>query len=308
VFLTSEELIEPQTNAHGDEFTWIARDMVIDHDAILLDSVAAAQPHQGVGIAVNRQGEEYSVDEFTLPSDAPEPFNRIAALSGNNEHQSVSQMEKAINEAFERSAIDAHWIEEIFPDDNRVIFHSGDQLFEVEFVIDSNGLATIVGIPLPVERDVTFTPKTNHSEGNDMKDLMLKALVDAGITVNADISDADLLAQYNQLQSNSDGAGDDEGITAIVANAVTAATKPLAEQIDSLQAKLNSDADAELIRLAELIGNSDKYPGIDNDAAKLLGVDTLKGMATNCRDSSGIPGMAPINNNDAQSVKTDMPE
>ena len=34
-FLEVEELAEPQTNAVGDEFTWIARNMVFDHVAIV---------------------------------------------------------------------------------------------------------------------------------------------------------------------------------------------------------------------------------------------------------------------------------
>lgn len=39
--------------ANGDGYEWTARNMVIDHDAILLDQVGAATPEQGVGLMVN---------------------------------------------------------------------------------------------------------------------------------------------------------------------------------------------------------------------------------------------------------------
>jgi hypothetical protein len=315
VFLMPEELAEPQTNAHGDEFTWIARDLMFDHDAILLDSVGAAQPHQGVGVAVNKDGEQTDVQKFDINSgsgsgDAPYQFNRLAALYGNQEGMSLTEIHKAVDSAFERSAVDADWIEELFSD--KVIFWSNDQLFEVPFVIDEQGLATIVGIPLPVERNVTFTPKTNHLEGNAMKELMLKALSDAGISVNADASDADLLAAYSELQaSQSDGdgaggAGDDNGLADVVANAL----KPLTDKIDGLEAKLNSADEAEVTRLADLVANSGKYPALDADSLKVLGVDKLKEMAANCQPGFGL---SPVINhsggqNDQFSAPVDMPK
>lgn len=408
VFVLPEELEEPQTNAAGDEFTWIAREMVFDHDAILLDSVGAAQPHQGVGVAVNRKGEECRVDQFTVnavtasrrlplaPSDTvwnsseadkrvreaigaedepnatygryhlwfdedqaenfgayklpfvdiidgrahavPNALRNAAARLGQTDgptdvekerirsiidsylnelrdnSASFSELHRSVMDALEKSAIDADWIEELFTD--RVIFWSKEDLFEVPFVVDDQGIATIVGVPLPVERNVTFTPKTNHSEGDAMRELMLNALAAAGITVNADISDADLLAQYNALQadqSDSDGggAGDDKGIAEVVANAVAEATKPLTAQIEGLQAKMNSADDAELDRLADLVGNSDKFPGLDVEGAKKLGVDTLKSMAANCAPAFGVSPLVNAGQSGADerfSAPSDMPE
>lgn len=291
VFVTVDELDEPQTNAHGDEFTWVARDMVFDHDAILLDSVGAAQPHQGVGVAVNRQGQEARVDTFELSGD-----------------QSMSGLHESVQDALERSAFDSNWIEELFSD--RVIFRSGDQLFEVPFVIDEQDLVTIVGIPLPVERNVTFTPKTNHSEGDPMKDLILNKLKKAGVETDG-LSDEQLFEAYNQLQANqsegdNDSASDDTtGIAEVVANAVA----PLVEQITGLQAKLNSADDAELISIADIVGNSDKFPGLDVEGAKKLGIDTLKSMAANCAPAFGVSPV--VNNNavgDAHKAPAEMPK
>lgn len=53
--LLERETVETTTAADGAQYNWIARNMVFDHDAILLDSVGAATPSQGVGIGVNSQ-------------------------------------------------------------------------------------------------------------------------------------------------------------------------------------------------------------------------------------------------------------
>jgi len=311
VFIDLEELDEPQTNAAGDKFTWIARNLVFDHDAILLDSVGAAQPHQGVGVAVNRQGEQCRVDRHDL-NNAPVKFNRLAALAGNNEHQSVTQMERSVIDALERSAIDAHWIEELFPDEGRVIFFSGDQLFEVPFVIDEQGIATIVGIPLPVERNVTFTPKTN-SKGEAMKELILSALKAADIETE-NKSDDELFEAFQGLQANQSDpatpvAPDNGDLATVVANAVAAATQPLADQIGNLQTKLDSADVAELDTLAGIVANSGKYPGLDADSAKLLSIDKLRELAGNCQTAFGV---SPVVNVGGQSddsfAPVDMPK
>lgn len=317
VFITVDETDGVQTNADGDEYTLIASDMVFDHDAILLDSVGAAQPHQGVGVAVNKEGKELRVNTFMLDSgDKPTKISRLAALAGNAEHQSVTQMEQSVIDALERSAIDVHWIEELFPDEGRVVFFSHDQLFEVFFLIDSEGFASITGIPLPVERTVTFTPQTNHSEGDAMKEMILNALKKAKIETEG-LSEDELFAAYNQLQaSQSQGddddndANDDAGIAEVVANAVTKANKPLIDKIADLEVKVNSADEAELTNLAAFVANSGKYAGLDAEKAKLLGVDTLKEMAATCQPAYGL---SPVMNSsqgadESQLAPVDMPK
>lgn len=66
VFLEVERCKKPKKNAAGDEYSMIARNMIADHDAILLDSVGAATPEQGVGMAVNSDGSKVSVDRVMI--------------------------------------------------------------------------------------------------------------------------------------------------------------------------------------------------------------------------------------------------
>lgn len=301
-FLLVEETDGPQVNAQGQEFFGIARDIAFDHDAILLDSVGAAQPGQGVGMAVNSEGDEVEVSQFVLEQG---PMEEPAVP--DEADMSDSEVRKALSEELNKNPLTQVRVVEVFSD--KVIFEDAEGgLFSVPFVM-SNGMATIVGIPLPVTRDVTFNPKVNSEEGDAMKELMLKALADAGITVNTDMTDEELMAKYNELQANqSDGDGASESddkadLAGLVANAMA----PVLEELASVKLQLTANKDTELDELATLIGNSDKYAGIDAKAAKSMGIDTLKGLAANCTPAHGLSGHLETNNADA-SVETDLPE
>src|SRR5690606_15964463 len=83
-------------------YTWIARNMVYDHDAILLDEPGAATPEQGVGMMVNGQQVDVmtvNVHDAVLTPEASEESRRarlLAALStvliaDDSETQVISQ-------------------------------------------------------------------------------------------------------------------------------------------------------------------------------------------------------------------------
>jgi len=294
VFLDVEELDEPKTNAAGKQYTWVASNMTFDHDAILLDSVGAAQPHEGVGMAVNRKGEQHDVKQCLLANEDEEPGEL-----------SFEELGGMLQEALNKPPLRCDYVSRVYP--SRVIYSLDDQLFEVPYVV-SDGRVTISGIPLPVKRVETFNPTTNQ-ESDAMRNMMLKALADAGVTVNADITDEELLAKYNahlasQQNSNDAGAGDDK---AELADVVANAMQPLVDRIGNLEQKLSQNDAKELNELADIVGNSDVYKGLDVEAAKKLGVDTLRGMAANCGTSHGVP----LNTNSAgarEAVSYDMPE
>lgn len=318
VFISVEETEDVQTNADGQEFTWIARDMVFDHDAILLDSVGAAQPNQGVGMAVNSEGDEIEVDVVMLDADdlavnqADDGDQTKARDMRNNQGgMSFTELHESVVDGLERATIRFDWIEELFNDS--IIFRSGDDFFTVPFTVDeTTSRVTIVGIPVPVDRNVTFTPKTNHSEGDAMKELILNKLKAAGIDTDGMDDDALLEAfeglQANQSEGDDTGAGDDKGIAEVVANAVEEAVKPIADDLASLKANMNSQHEADVEKMAELVGNSDKYPGIDIEDAKALPVDTLRKMAANCGTAHGIPLHVNDGSSAESTVPTDMPE
>lgn len=69
-------------NYAGSEYSMIARNMLMDHDAILLDSTGAATPEQGVGIAVNTDGEKVKVDRIVITAAVKASTNLPLADSG----------------------------------------------------------------------------------------------------------------------------------------------------------------------------------------------------------------------------------
>jgi hypothetical protein len=85
-----EKLPAPE-GAEG--YSWIASDMLFDHDAILLDEPGAAQPSQGVGIFVNSDGKQEELE--VINSELPEGYMDF-----------VTDM---VMEEFERQERSSHW-------------------------------------------------------------------------------------------------------------------------------------------------------------------------------------------------------
>lgn len=306
VFLDVELLGEIKTNAQGLEYDWIAHNLTFDHDAILLDSVAAATPEQGVGMAVNKD-TEYEVQTHILKP--------------NQDDISMDELHTRVFDALRGVGLDVQFIEELFTED--VIFRASEGLFTVPYRID-NDIVTIVGIPVPVDRIVSFEPKVNM-EGELMKELIINALKKAGIEVK-DLDDDQLFAKYNELQlqanqeagdgdtGSGDGdatndstnpieSGEKQDLTAVVANAL----KPMVERLENFEKSISAQADIELGSYAEVIVNSGNYPGLDAVSAKLLGLEKLKEMAANCGHAVGL---SPVVNNkvkDIYAVSAKMP-
>lgn len=286
VMLLIEDTGGPQKEFNGiatnSEFGGIAREMTFDHDAILLDSVGAAQPHQGVGMAVNVDGETFKSERYFNADIETRP-------TPGGEELSHDEIRNLLNDALNSPPYSGGWVQEVYAD--TFIFEVSDQLFSVPYKIE-NGAARIVGMALTVERDVTYNPKTNNENGDVMfKDLIVNALKDAGVKTE-DLDDAALMAKYNELQAEqsveNNGESKDEGadLAAVVANAL----KPVVDSVQALEAKVNAKSDDELSALAKAVGDSDIYPNLDLESAKSIPIDTLKAMAANCQSSTGLNG------------------
>ena len=99
-----------------------------------------------------------------------------------------------------------------------------------------------------------------NDEGDAMRETLIAALAAKGITVNAEITDAELLAKYNEAN------------TPDVAAAVNAALAPVLEKVESLSTELHANADKELNELAE---KAAELMGVEVKEAKSMGVNAL---------------------------------
>ena len=100
IFMNVEETIEPEVNAAGMEYNGIARNMIFDHDAILLDNVGAATPSQGVGIGVNNQGKQIESFNINLDLDGEEEADDISP------EKELSFIERIVNKVLLRQKLD----------------------------------------------------------------------------------------------------------------------------------------------------------------------------------------------------------
>lgn len=290
VWLEIRHTPDIKTNALGQEYASEAIIDWFDHDAILLDSVGAAQPHQGVGMAVNKEGNKIVVDTFSLPTSKNKyTEDQARKLFSCQSSMSFDEIRNALRLSFEKSGIGFEWIEELFID--KVIFWSNDSLFQVSFSIDEEDKITILGVPLAVERNVTYQPVTNQNEGDAMKDLILNALKKAEVKTEG-LSDSELFAEFQKLNVNKEKEPEEKpkelDIAGIVANAVTEANKPLVDELSVVKSQLKANETAEIDGLSTIIVNSGKYAGLTADSLKLLPFDELKAMAANCGSAHGI--------------------
>lgn len=294
LLLSVERLDKPMTNDAGEKYDWIARDMAFDHDAILLDSVAAATPDKGVGMAVNKDGEKIEVDGFIMANnvkgtDISGVIERYEArVKPNADGMGSSELhEQLTKELKDIVAYDWLYIVDIF--DESLIFETNQGFYEVPYRVD-NGTATVVGIPIRVEKDVTYTPATSSvnkkEKGDAMKELILNALTEAGIE-HEGLDDAALMEAYNTLLAK---PAESEGVSAeAITEAVNAAISPLTEEITALKGQVNSKDEAEKADLVKAVVNSDKYPGLTEEAANALEPDVLRNMAASCGIAHGLP-------------------
>lgn len=300
IFLEIEELDKPQVNQDGAEFTMIARNMVFDHDAILLDSIGAAQPHQGVGMAVNSAGEK--IDVMTVNLDAKDSRVNQQGLSHAN------LIEQLTTEVKGTVSADWLWITDVF--DDVFIIETEKGFFEAPYRIDDDR-ARVTGMPIRVERVVSYQPKTNNQEVNAMKTKIIAALNAVGTDTEGMDDDA-LLAAYNKLMTpsaedeaakiaaNAEAAAKAEADAAAkiaanaegddaIATAVANAIKPLQEEVAGLKTLLSANADADKAASVKVIIASKKYPELGEDDLNALSADKLQSMAANCGAGHGIP-------------------
>ena len=132
------------------------------------------------------------------------------------------------------------WIVDVF--DDVFIIETDKGFFEAPYRVDDEK-ARVIGMPIRVERVVSYQPKTNAKEHNAMlKDMIINALKAVGIDHEGMDDDA-LLAAYNKLITDNND-DDDEGGDDAVATAVNAAVKPLQDKLYALEAKANAGDDA----------------------------------------------------------------
>ncbi len=307
VYLEAEET-ELSTNDRGQEYNWIARNMSFDHDAILLDSIGASTPDQGTGIGVNK--ENIKVEHYVCST---KKYREVKASNLVTNDLSFTEIEQQLYQQLNQGEESIRAYPIAVYDDYFIYETESGELFQSNYFIDEKDNLGIQDTRLPVERVTEYRPinPTETTEDNAMRESIIEELAKMGITVNADISDAEIQTSYKEaLTANSDQS-DKAGIAEIVENAVKETTQHMNDKISGLEADLKANSEQELKGLAAQVVNSGKYPALEQADIESLGIEKVKAMAANCGVSHGI-GSTMLNEiTESEAFKTnvaDLPE
>jgi len=289
VLLEREVLEKPQMNAAEVEYTWIARNMKFDHNAILPNQIGAATPEQGVGMMVNAA----DVD--------------LASFEGNEEFEDESldelmrQLRDMIEDAIAKNEIGAKhiWISDI--SDRACVYEvtredNTSDYYRVEYAIldgevklgtektkvrrklswVTNSLKTFIknmGFAKPIQETYNESVTNSTNEGLEMTPEEMQALLDA---------------QSAKMEANLDKK-----------------LAPLTDKIASLEANAQSAEKAERAPLeakAEAKGlSADEIKSMSTNALKVAFGADIEGSATYAA------GGEPVVNADKQEFSRELP-
>lgn len=257
---TSTGVLLEREPADGPNYSWIARNMAFDHNAILLNEPGAATPEQGVGLMVNAA----EVDMETFAGEETSLSERYDMLK--------SALEELVYEADQPNECE---VEDIYPD-------SGEFVYEVEFdgkpeeyrrrsfSLDENGAVTIGDTFTAVEKKRVW--KVNK--------LLRKALNALGFApsvyqeyngnVNNETSDEDIDMTKEEMQALLDAQA--EKMQANFKQELATLTAKVETLEANVQAEAQAKADAEKAERETLEANA---------KAKGFSDDVIAGMATN---------------------------
>ncbi|MDI6634361.1 hypothetical protein [Pantoea dispersa] len=208
VFLDQLEASAEQ-QAQGIE--WVAKINAMDHDAILLHEVGAAQPEQGVGLMVNADQAK------TLQANS-------GALIGESYRERERRLEQAARDQFATGPDDYAWIAD-FTDSQAIVIRNGGDAQVYGYSADG-GKITFEDAGAKVTRQESwvaivankvkslFTPQdapaTNHQTEGDMPltkeeldqigDIVGKAITANNATAITPLAEAIAAIQTNQTQ------------------------------------------------------------------------------------------------------------
>jgi len=271
---------EPVANAKG--YKWIARNMLMDHDAILLGEVGAATPAEGVGLMVNvADAKPLAVNEPGKP-----------VLSADSYRAQAERLERAARERFGNGNTYV-WVPD-FDATTAIVETEGGKRDAYSYSI-VDGAVKWADDSTPVESKQTWTTVN----------ALLQRL---GFKVNSNPSNPDPGPEADQMDPKELAAALEKNQNATLA-AVGDLLKPLTEGIAGLQAnqaKLEETLTANT-RAAETEKRAVVAKAMGDDIANSLTGNALDQMVAKLK--GGTPGLGgALEGNTEQPYKMELPE
>jgi hypothetical protein len=257
-------LLDREMTPNADGYQWIARNLLFDHDAVLVGQVGAATPDQGVGMLVNRQlvinSEVPATNESALDDSYGEQMELLSAAvkeryatAENYAYVLDFDKESAIVCSGNRSfKVRYHW-----EDGNPILGEEvGEVIQKTEYEMKTNRLKGWLQSLVQWNSKQLTPVQANETEEEDMSPEEVQAIVDKALgAVNQKLESVQ--AENEVLKSEVAAAK-----TAIAANAESALAdkrKLVAEKLgeviaNSLQGEALDDAVARCSVAAPLVG------------------------------------------------------
>ena len=291
--LFSQRELKEGTNKAGKQYRAIARNQRYDHLALLHES---EPPAGGKDTFINFNAEDtditINVDEYIVNTKKTVMSKIMTMLGLENNESSFSDTEQLISSKLkaERTTSQDEYLypQEIY---DTFFIYKKDGTMQKQAYLLEDGVLTFVGEPVAVVKDVDWKPvKTdlNTNEEDAMRTEMLAKLKAKGIEVNSEITDAELLAQYEtSLAANQTASSGDNAILDAIAK-MTANMDAMTKKVDAMEkTKLTDEEEAKAKKAKAIAANQSL--GMTEDEAKLLPNTLLDKFYAQC---GGIVGNA----------------
>lgn len=266
-------LLDREMTPNADGYSWIARDMIFDHDAVLIGETGAATPADGVGMMVNK----------TLVINSVVPtVNDDEALS-HSYGDKLSLLSAAVSERF--GSPDAYAYVEDF-DDEGLVFTTPQGQYRISYHME-DGNTILTGEQKEVTRKTEYIVK-NSGWLERLKHMLQfnSKIIDQPVQVNEEV---DMTPEEVQAIVTKALEATNASLAAVQAENAT-----LKEDIVKAQAAISANAESGLAEKRAVVA---KEHG--EVVANALTGDALDAMFAKCQTAASLlGGMPQVNSSD----------
>lgn len=264
---------------NADGYNWIARNMSLDHDAILIGETGAATPADGVGMMVNKT--------FVINSAIP-VANEDALDDSYGEKLAI--LSEAVKERFATS--DSYAYVQDF-DDRALIYVTPEGTYTIDYHYEGDN-PILTGESKVVTVETSYKVKTNAIMAN------LKAMVKYFSTKPKPPVQANAIEEVDMSPEDLQAIHDKIGALNTALESVQAENQTLKADVLAANAAIQANAEA---------GLKDKRAAVaakhGEVVANALSGEALDAMFASVQTAAGIVSGAPATNAEAEKVTVD---
>lgn len=254
-------LLQQEPAPQGAPFEWVARNMRLDHDAILLDEPGAATPEQGVGLMVNCSQAVH-----------------VQNLSDDTYQAREQALGQAITARFGSDA----WVRDF--DQTAVVFRSPTGTFQqIDYRLTDAGAVELNGDPVEVQQKTSWVQRVIANLWKTVAPSKAPITNQSGEDENMPLSQEDL-----------------DAIGKLIGNSVDSALKPVTERLEKQGEAITSLQTNSDLLAAQLKTNREQQAAADKAlvaskhgelVANSVAPEKLAELAAAIRDGEGSQGL-----------------